>query len=84
MKKKKFLLFIAAMPLFMNSCIVQSMHTTTGNPIGTKQGYVISKMFGDFDAGLAAAAKQGKISKIGSVDIKRYAMGRLSVNVTGE
>lgn len=83
MKKTKFLLAIASMPLLMNSCIVYSNHTITGNPIGTKQGYVKSKM-GSFDAGLAAAAKKGKITKIGSVDIKVYALGKFSVNVTGE
>lgn len=72
------------MPLFMGSCVVYSNHVTTGNPIGTKQGYVKSKLAGNFDGGLAAAAKQGKITKIGSVDYKLYSTGKFSVTVTGE
>jgi hypothetical protein len=70
MNKTKFIMAILSMPLLMNSCIVASSHYTTGNPIGTKKGYVKSSLVGDFDAGLAAAAKKGKITKIGSVDIK--------------
>jgi len=83
MKRLKFLPLIAAMPLFMGSCVVASYHHTTGNPIGTKQGFVKSKR-GSFDAGYAAAAKDGKITKIGSVDYKLYYSGKFSVTVTGE
>ena len=56
----------------LGSCVVMSQHTTTGNPIGTKVGFVKSKLIGNFDAGIAAAAKQGGITKIGSVDIKDH------------
>jgi len=83
MKKLKMFPLIAAMPLFMGSCIIYSDHVTTGNPIGTKQGFVKSAK-GSFDAGFAAAAKDGKITKIGSYDYKVYSNGMFSLTVTGE
>jgi hypothetical protein len=83
MKKLKMLPFIAAMPLFMGSCVIYSEHVTTGNPIGTKTGYVRSHK-GSFDAGFSAAAKDGKITKIGSYDYKMYSNGMFSLTVTGE
>lgn len=75
---------LLAMPFLLGSCVIWSQHYTTGNPIGTKTGFVKSKLVGNFDAGIGAAAKQGGITKIGSVDIKYYSTGNLSVKVTGE
>lgn len=75
---------MAALPLLMSSCVIMSSHHTTGNPIGTKVGFVKSKLTKSFDVGIAAAAKEGKITKIGSVDIKFYSTGKISVKVTGE
>jgi len=83
MKKKAYSLLLAV-PLFATSCVIGSYHHTTGNPIGTKEGYVKSKNFQDSDAGLAAAAKKGGITKIGSVDIYTYSNGKIAVRVTGE
>lgn len=82
MKKKLSLAVVVMMAL--TSCVINSRHITTGNPIGTKVGYVKSNNLGSSDAGIGAAAKQGKISKIGSVDIKYYSNGKISVTVTGE
>lgn len=84
MKKTKTLACIATLPFLLGSCVVMSNHHTTGNPIGTKQGFVKSKLVGNFDAGIAAAAKKGGITKIGSVDFKYYSNGKISVTVTGE
>jgi hypothetical protein len=84
MKKFKTLLLVAAMPVIMSSCIIASYHQTTGNPIGTKEGYKKSSNFKSFDVGIGAAAKEGKITKIGSVDIKIYSTGKISTKVTGE
>lgn len=81
---KKTIPMLAFVGFALTSCVIQSTHITTGNPIGTKIGYVKSKIVGNFDVGLAAAAKQGKITKIGSVDVKYYSNGKLSVLVTGE
>lgn len=83
MRKKTSLLFIA-LAACMTSCVIGSRHFTTGNPIGTKEGYVKSKNFMSSDAGFAAAAKKGGITKIGSVDINYYSNGKMSVRVTGE
>ncbi|MCE3227249.1 MAG: TRL-like protein family [Bacteroidetes bacterium] len=84
MKKFKTLLLVAALPVIMGSCVIGSKHYTTGNPIGTKEGFVKSKNFANFDVGIGAAAKEGKITKIGSVDIKIYSNGKISTRVTGE
>ncbi len=81
---KKTIPLLALLGFALTSCITNSRHYTTGNPIGTKVGYVKSKIVGNFDVGLAAAAKQGKITKIGSVDVKKYSNGKISVLVTGE
>lgn len=84
MKKTKLFLAIAAMPLFMASCVVSSEFTTTGNPVGTKKAFLITKFIGSSDVSLAAAVKKAKITKIGTVDYKTYALGRISIYVTGE
>lgn len=74
---------MAALPLLMGSCVIQSYHLTTGAPIGTKEGFVKSTRH-SFDAGFSAVAKEAKITKIGSVDYKLYSNGKFSVKVTGE
>jgi hypothetical protein len=85
MKKMKFITLVAALPLIMSSCVIYSSHWTTGNPIGTKTGESRTKLFSKTsDAGIGAAAKAGKITKIGSVDIKRTSFGSIIVTVTGE
>lgn len=43
-----------------------------------------SKLAGNFDAGIAAAAKNGGITKIGSVDVVYLSTGKFIVKVTGE
>lgn len=84
MKKLRLIPIIAALPLFMASCVIMEHHVTTGNPIGTKEGIVKSKLVGNFDGGIGAAAKQGGITKIGSVDIYLLSTGKFIVKVTGE
>jgi hypothetical protein len=82
--KNKANILLLALPVLITSCITGSYHHTTGNPIGTKEGYVKSKNLMSSDAGLAAAAKKGGITKIGSVDIYTYSNGKIAVRVTGE
>jgi hypothetical protein len=84
MKKFKIPILIGFLPVLLSSCVVWSSHTITGNPVGTKVGYVKSSLTTDFDAGIGAAAKSGKISKISTVDVKLYMSGKMSVRVTGE
>lgn len=83
---KKFKVFISAIALtgFMSSCVIMESHVTTGNPIGTKEGVSKSKLAGNSDAGIAAAAKNGGITKIGSVDVVYLSTGKFIVKVTGE
>ncbi|MDX2174710.1 MAG: hypothetical protein SFY56_16520 [Bacteroidota bacterium] len=84
MKKLKLAPLFLAVPVIMSSCVVMSTHRTTGNPVGTKEGFVKSKNIGNSDAGIAAAAKKGGITKIATVDVFYYSNGKLGVKVTGE
>lgn len=77
-------IMLLALPVCLSSCLVMTRHQTTGNPIGTKEGYVKGRLVGNNDIGIATAAKKGGISKIGSVDIYYYATGRVAIRVTGE
>jgi hypothetical protein len=88
MKKKiiKFFGIVTAVPLLMSSCIIATSHQVTGNPVGTKEGFSKAKygMGDDNDAGISAAAKNGGITKIATVDIKVYSDGSVKTIVTGE
>ena len=57
--------------------------------VGTAEGKLILGLFGDVDAGIATAAKNGGITKIASVDVKvqNMMMGLVityTTTVTGE
>ncbi len=80
----KKILIIAAMPLFLGSCVIAMTHQTTGNPIGNKVGEITFRVRHDFDKGVSEAARAGNITKIGSVDTKYYSNGKIKVTVTGE
>jgi len=73
MKRK--ILFI--IPLFslmgFTSCVVSQTYQITGNPIGTKTGVAKSNAVGTGDFGIQAAAKAGKITKIGAVEVTQKA-----------
>lgn len=89
MKKFRFIpLVVGALTLAsLTSCVMSSAHYTTGNPVGTKVGFITVKPQGVkkvADAGISAAAKAGGITKIGTVDIKTYSSGTIKVKVTGE
>lgn len=87
MKKKiiKLAGIAVSIPLLLSSCVVVSSHQVTGNPVGSKEGYVKTGWFKvNNDVGIGEAAKKGGITKIATVDVKYYASGRISVRVTGE
>jgi hypothetical protein len=84
MIKLKTTILVTALAAVMSSCLVATRHYTTGNPIGTKEGYVKGSIAGNSDAGIATAAKLGQITKIGSVDIYYYASGKVAIRVSGE
>jgi hypothetical protein len=68
--KRKLLLFIPVIALLgFSSCVVSQRYQITGNPIGTKTGVASSNAVGSGDYGIQAAAKAGKITKIGAVEI---------------
>ena len=83
MKNLRTIVLLAGIPLMMSSCVLWSRHITTGNPVGNKQGISKTKLTGNFDAGIGAAAKNGGITKIGLVDIKFYMSGKIKVVVSG-
>ncbi len=83
MKESKVFLTVVACFALLSSCVVSSQHIVTGNPVGSKVGYIKTKAKKNFD-GVAGTAKKGGIKKIATVDIKYYAAGKISIKVTGE
>ena len=88
MKKIKSLLIGAILIAGISSCVVDQVHTVTGNPMGSKVGVAKGTMFmnPNFDVSMQAAAKNGGINKIGSVDIKTtiFIIPFYKTTVTGE
>lgn len=71
MKNIKNLFMIGLLTIGMSSCVVYETHTVTGNPIGTKRGVAKASAFKPNAVyTMQAAAKKGKITKIGSVDTR--------------
>ena len=77
---------VALLTFGLSSCVIYESHTVTGNPIGTKKGVAKSKIFKKPDVGMATAAKNGKITKIGSVDTRTtiFIIPFFKTVVTGE
>jgi hypothetical protein len=70
MNKLKLFGLAAIAALGLSSCVSQT-YMVTDNPIGTKIGVARYKMFAkDADFSLEEAAKNGKITKIGLVEVK--------------
>lgn len=84
-------IMLLALPACLSSCLVMTEHRTTGNPIGSKEGYHKGRL-GDTEIGISVAAKKGGISKVGSVDVYHYGFRyygmpfvlKTAVRVTGE
>ena len=83
-KTNTFYLLLAVGAFLLTSCSA-SINMVTNNPVGTKMGIAKIGLFAgrNQDMSLEAAAKNGKITKIGTVEIRQ---GFLSVKtiVTGE
>jgi len=72
--KRKLLVFFPVIALLgFSSCVISQRYQITGNPIGMKTGVAKSNMVGTGDFGIQAAAKAGKITKIGAVEITQKA-----------
>lgn len=98
---KKYILGLVAV-VAMASCSITRPYTATNNPIGSKVGKSeTSVIFGtsageqlaaglivtNGDFGVIEAAKNGKISKIATVDVKTtnfYFFQKVEIIVTGE
>ncbi len=78
---------LAAVVLMMSSCAITLPVNATSNEVGTKVGTAkaegfLSVLFFDQDASIQAAAKNGGIRKISTVDIKHTSI--LGLYVTYE
>lgn len=75
MKKIKNLLLILIGVSMLASCSVAGPIAVTNNTIGSKRGVaerkiILGMRFGHTDLGVATAAKNGKITKVATVDYK--------------
>ena len=92
MKNFKMILAGLAMVVFMASCSVTLPVNATSNPVGDKVGTAKATgylgLFFDQDASIQAAAKNGGITQISTVDIKHSNVLNLIVSyetiVTGK
>ena len=76
MKKIKIIFLISAVSMFITSCSITMPVSATSNPVGSKVGKAkASGFFGmiyiDADASIQQAAKNGGITKISTVDMKK-------------
>ena len=70
----------------LTSCVSTST-MITDNPVGTKMGVARLKLFAkDADFSIEAAAKNGKITKIGTVEVRTttFILPMVKTTVTGE
>jgi hypothetical protein len=87
------ILGLLALAAMMSSCALTLPVNATSNPVGNKVGTskatgFLGVLFFDQDASIMAAAKNGGITKISTVDIKQTSLLNLIVTyetmVTGE
>jgi hypothetical protein len=92
-KKMRNILGLLAVAAMMSSCALTLPVNATSNPVGNKVGTskatgFLGVLFFDQDASIMAAAKNGGITKISTVDIKQTSLLNLIVTyetmVTGE
>lgn len=92
-KKMRNILGLLAVAAMMSSCALTLPVNATSNPVGNKVGTskatgFLGVLFFDQDASIMAAAKNGGITKISTVDIKETSLLNLIVTyetiVTGE
>ena len=93
LNKLKTIAAMFALVAMMSSCALTLPVTATNNPIGSKVGTAkatgyLSCIFLDADASIRTAAKNGGITKISTVDIKKESLLGIIVSyetiVTGE
>lgn len=77
MKNLKKIIAVGLLTFSVASCSVSYPVAVTNNPVGPKRGVAMRKIFlgiafGHTDLGAIKAAKQGGITKVGSIDFKVY------------
>lgn len=85
-KNKKLLLACIGSILMLSSCVTTN-YMITDNPVGTKVGVAKIRMFGkDKDISIERAAKNGNITKIGTVEVRTtvIVIPFVKTTVTGE
>lgn len=84
--RNKLLVMFSAVAFLLASCTVERTYQLTGAPIGTKTGVSKSSIIGDSDFSISTAAKNGKITKIGAVEIttKVFIFPKVITKVYGE
>ena len=71
--KHSIIFIILASCMIFSSCSVTAPLAITDNPVGTRKGIASSTTFfglGNVDVGIEKAAKNGKITKVATVDYK--------------
>jgi len=93
MKKLKMIVAACMATMLLTACALTLPVNATGNPVGSKVGRAtatgyLGVLFFNADASIQAAAKNGGITKISTVDLKRTSILDLVVTyetiVTGE
>ena len=84
--RKTLIFSIGIASWLLSSCVLSQSYQITGNPIGTKTGVAKSNVIGTGDFGIKAAAANGKITKIGAVEIttKAFLTVKTITKVYGE
>lgn len=77
MKRMRLALLTAAACVYLTSCSIVLPLTATSNPVGSKVGESTATIFlgvlaFDQDASIQKAAKDAGITKISTVDVKRF------------
>jgi len=65
--KLKFLMMAGSIMFVMSSCTIGQQYQVTGAPIGSKEGQAKTKIIGNSDFSVKAAAENGGITTIGAV-----------------
>ncbi len=65
--KVKFLMLAGSIMYIMSSCTLGQQYQVTGAPIGSKEGVAKTKIIGNQDISIKAAAENGGITTIGAV-----------------
>lgn len=86
MKKLKLVALGLGLSALASSCTIAHTMQITDNNVGSKVGVAKSKIGKDIDVSISAAAKNGGITKIATIDVKTkvFFIPIITTTVTGE